>query len=124
MTTKTKPPKAAKRDPLAVKVTVANKLSADLLKTLITKVEATDERLKAAVERKPNKVLASVVHQLQRVAYELGEVYQQLERNNSLVDRLCRKIEAPTLQPMTAAEVDQLIAKRLEERRLRELGGR
>lgn len=124
MISKTKPTKA--RGPkLTVDVNVANKLSAEALASLIDKVNNLDASLRTAIDRKPSKVLMAIVYRLRSVTHELGDMYTQIERNNTAVESLCRMLgAAPTLQPMTADEVSKLIDQRLEERRVRELGGR
>ena len=93
--------------------------------TMREDIAKVDNRVREAVEHKPNRILTALVYRLRSVTQELADVYEQVERNNNAVESLCRMLgAAPTLQPMTAKEVGEMIDRRLEEQRRAELGGR
>ena len=115
--TRRKPTVARKAEPPAPPTVATASLA-----LLAQKVGELDEHLRDAVARKPSEVLKHIAYSLGKVTVELGEVYQQLERNNTAVEALCRQLGGvPTLQPMTAAEVEAIVERRLEAARRREL---
>jgi hypothetical protein len=97
--------------------------------SLDQRVAVLDNHLQAALERKPNKGLQYLADSVKQCSYqlkaqrtELDQLVLQLATSTKSVEALCRQLGGvPTLQPMSAAEVEALVDKRLEAMRLREL---